>query len=291
MKQIAIVSGKGGTGKTVLTASFAALGGEHVVVDCDVDASNLHLLLHPQVKESRSFSGRRVAVINQKKCIFCASCRMYCRFGAVSQDAKSGRFKFDPVACEGCGVCARVCPEKAITMEERLSGEWFVSETKYGSFVHAKLGIAEENSGKLVSQIRQTAREIADSEKSDLVIIDGPPGVGCPVISSLGGVNLAVAVTEPTLSGLHDLERIVDLTDHFRIQTKVVINKFDINEKTSNHIESRCQERGVPVIGRIPFSTQVMDSVNKGIPVVEYDSSDVSSEIETIWSKVRASLS
>ena len=175
-------------------------------------------------------------------------------------------------------------------MEERLSGEWFVSETKYGSFVHAKLGIAEENSGKLVSQIRQTAREIADSEKSDLVIIDGPPGVGCPVISSLGGVNLAVAVTEPTLSGLHDLERILDLTDHFRIKTKVVINKFDINEKTSNHIESRCQERGVPVIGRIPFSTQVMDSVNKGIPVVEYDSSDVSSEIETIWSKVRASL-
>ncbi|GAI05092.1 unnamed protein product, partial [marine sediment metagenome] len=219
MKQIVVISGKGGTGKSVIAGSFASLAKNKVMADCDVDAADLHLLLHPTVKETHEFSGGKTAFIDERRCTECGKCQEVCRFEAIDN------YVVDPISCEGCGVCFHICPEKAIKMVDDLSGKWFVSETKYGPFVHAKLGIAEENSGKLVTLVRQNAKLIAEKEKRDFVIIDGPPGIGCPVIASLSGVDIALIVTEPTLSGIHDLERIVGVAHHFGIKGVVCINK------------------------------------------------------------------
>ncbi|NWF52770.1 MAG: 4Fe-4S binding protein, partial [Nitrospirae bacterium] len=209
MKQIVVISGKGGTGKTILTASFASLAKNKVMADCDVDAADLHLLLQPEIKERHEFRSGVTATIDKELCQGCGECISVCRFNAISED-----FTVDPISCEGCTICSYVCPAGAIKLEENISGEWFVSETKYGPFVHAKLGIAEENSGKLVSVVRQKAKEIAEKENLDYVIIDGPPGIGCPVIASLANVDLAMIVTEPTLSGIHDMERVAQVSKH-----------------------------------------------------------------------------
>jgi MinD superfamily P-loop ATPase len=278
MKQLTVISGKGGTGKTILTASFAVLAKKKVMADCDVDAADLHLLLHPDIRERHTFEEGEKAVIDQELCTECGRCREVCRFDAVSED-----YVVDTIGCEGCRVCHYLCPENAIRMEKNLCGEWYLSDTKYGPLIHARLGIAEENSGKLVTLVKQKAKELASSESLDLVIIDGPPGIGCPVISSLAGVDLALAVTEPTISGSHDLERVMGVAHHFGVKTAVVINKYDINPQVSAEIEDWCQNRGVPVLGKIPFDRIVIEALVAGVPLIEYSQNGVSEKIERIW--------
>jgi MinD superfamily P-loop ATPase len=281
MKQIAIISGKGGTGKTVLTASFAFLAKNKVMVDCDVDAADLHLLLHPVIKESHEFSGGVTAMIDPEICVQCGKCIEVCRFDAISDD-----FVVDPISCEGCRLCSYMCHFEAINMEDNRSGDWFVSDTKYGTLVHAKLGIAEENSGKLVTKVRQVAKEIAEKENQDYIIIDGPPGIGCPVIASLTDVNTAIIVTEPTVSGVHDMQRVLEIASYFKVDTKVVINKYDLNVDKSEEIKLICKEQDIEVAGMIPFSREVSESIVNAQPIVEYTNSDVSKEIISIWQKV-----
>lgn len=281
MKQIAIISGKGGTGKTVLTASFASLAENKVMVDCDVDAADLHLLLHPTIREQHEFVGGKTANINEELCIQCGKCIEVCRFSAITDD-----FKVDPILCEGCALCSYICPVDAIGMEDNISGKWFVSETKYGPLVHARLNIAEENSGKLVTKVRQIAKEIAEENRMDYIIIDGPPGIGCPVIASLTGVNTAVIVTEPTLSGVHDMKRVLEVASHFKIDTKVVVNKYDLNENMTENIKTICVKENIELVGLIPFSREVSESIVKGVPIVEYMRNDVSKEIISIWQEI-----
>lgn len=292
MKQIVVISGKGGTGKTIVTASFAALAENKMLCDCDVDAADLHLLLHPEIKETHLFTGGKKAVINNELCSGCGECIEVCRFDAIkeikndNQDNTSSFFTIDPISCEGCLVCSYVCPLEAISMEETISGEWYISETKYGPMVHARLGIAEENSGKLVSLTREMAKRVAEEKKKDFVIIDGPPGIGCPVIAAISGVDLALVVTEPTLSGIHDLKRVNSVSRHFGIRSTCVINKYDINYENSVKIEDWCRREGIPVIGKIPFEPEITESIVNGIPAVEYSENPASKEIKRIWRKI-----
>ncbi len=279
MKQIVIISGKGGTGKTVITASFAALAKSKVMADCDVDAADLHLLLNPKILEKHEFKGGKTAVINKAKCNHCGTCIAQCRFNAISEKD----FTVDPISCEGCGVCFHLCPEMAIKMEENLSGEWFISETRHGPFVHAKLGIAEENSGKLVTIVRQNARLIAKKEKKDFIIIDGPPGIGCPVIASLTGTDCILVITEPTLSGIYDMKRVVELADHFKIKTFVGINKYDLNLETTEKIEAFCNQNGVKLIGKIAYDSKVVEALVNRKSVIEYCQGEVTIQINKIW--------
>ncbi len=285
MIQLVVISGKGGTGKTILTASFAALAQNKVMVDSDVDAANLYLLLHPEIKETTSFSGGKKAHLFPEKCTGCANCIEACRFDAISE-TDEGEIVIDPISCEGCGVCSFVCPEEAIEMKSCVSGEWFVSKTKYGPFVHAKLGIGEENSGKLVTEVRKKATKIAIEKSLDYIIIDGSPGIGCPVIASLTGTDLAIVITEPSLSGIHDMERVIQMADHFKIKTACCINKFDLNKKKSNQIEHWCQKKSIPLLGKIAYDEEVTDSMLQGIPLVEYTESSVSVEIKHIWESI-----
>jgi MinD superfamily P-loop ATPase len=281
LKQIAVISGKGGTGKTVLTASFAALAKKACFVDCDVDAADLHLLLNPEVKETHAFKSGKTASIDKEICTNCGECIDVCRFSAITDD-----FDVDPISCEGCGICSFICPSKAITMVENLSGEWYVSNTRYGPFVHAKLGIAEENSGKLVMKIRQAAQEVGETKRLDYIIIDGPPGIGCPVIASLSGVDLALIVTEPTMAGIHDMERIADVADHFSIPTKVVVNKYDINLDNSKAIEDICRKRNIDVLAHLPFSEKFVQSMVQGIPMPEFCSDGIAEQLAKLWQAV-----
>ena len=288
MKQLVIISGKGGTGKTIITAAFATLARKKVMADCDVDAANLYLLLHPEVQQEHLFTGGKKAVVDLDKCTGCLDCLGVCRFSAIFE--KDSGIAIDSISCEGCGICSHVCPVEAISMEKAISGKWFVSQTRYGPFVHARLGIGEENSGKLVSQVRKTAKEMAKEEEMDLVIIDGPPGIGCPVIASLSGTDLALAVTEPTLSGIHDLERVVEMAAHFRTATACSINKFDLNPRLSDQIEDWCGQNSIPVVGKIPFDEVVTRSLIQGVPVTEFSENSVSREIEKIWHKLSGLL-
>jgi len=281
VKEIVVLSGKGGTGKTSVVASLAYLAPNKVMVDCDVDAADLHLLLKPLREERHEFWSGQRAVIDGDACTECGLCREVCRFEAIDEG-----FRVEPVACEGCAFCYNVCPASAITMAESLSGHWFISETRYGPLVHAKLGVAEENSGKLVALVRKQARRIGGEQGLDLIISDGPPGIGCPVISSLSGADLAVIVTEPTLSGMHDLERVIDVCHHFTVPVIVSINKYDINEENSRQIERYCHSHGIEVAARIPFDNVVTEALVKGLPVVEYSQGKVTSEIESLWRRV-----
>ncbi len=284
MKQIVVISGKGGTGKSVITASLASLAKNKVMADCDVDAADLHLLLHPAIKETHQFSGGKTASFDEERCTQCGKCQEVCRFEAIVN------FIVDPIYCEGCGVCFHICPEKAIEMTDSPSGEWFISETKYGPFVHARLGIAEENSGKLVTLVRQNAKSVAEKEKKDFVIIDGPPGIGCPVIASLGGMDIALIVTEPTLSGIHDLERIVGVAHHFGIKSLVCINKYDINLILSQKIEKYCLSNNIELVGKILFDISVTEALVRGLPIVEYSNNQVTEEIKNLWKKIQTVL-
>ncbi|MFA5410884.1 MAG: ATP-binding protein [Candidatus Omnitrophota bacterium] len=281
MKQIVIISGKGGTGKTVITGAFAALAKNKVMADCDVDAADLHLLLQPNIKQRHNFKSGQTAIIDKKNCQECGKCILACRFNAISQN-----FIVDALSCEGCAFCSYICPFQAISMEENVTGEWFISETRFGPLVHAKLGAAEENSGKLVSLVRQEAKELAEKNNCDWVIIDGAPGIGCPVIASLSGVDCALAVTEPTLSGLHDAIRVVDLAKHFGVKIKLVINKHDLNSEMSEKIEDYCNKNGICLIGKIGFDESVVKAMVEGKTILEYKDTKIKDEVIKIWEQI-----
>jgi len=288
MKQVTLISGKGGTGKTVISGSFAALAENKIMADCDVDAADLHLLLHPHIKEKHEFKAGSKAILNEGKCTLCGRCIQVCRFSAIFQT--EDRIVIDPVACEGCGVCALDCPEQAIKMQENVSGEWYISDTKYGPLVHAKLGIAQENTGKLVTLVRQNARTMAQKNDLDLILIDGPPGIGCPVIASITGVDLVVVVTEPTLSAISDLERVLSLTQHFGIETAILINKYDINYENTEKIENFCKGRDVDILSRIPFDNSFTQAMVQGKTIIEYDNSNAIPYIEKAWEKISTKM-
>ncbi len=284
MKEIVVLSGKGGTGKTSIVGCFAALAQHKVLCDCDVDAADLHLLLDPAMKQENEFRSGQTAHIDAEKCTQCGLCQDLCRFDAIAD------FTVDPSFCEGCGFCSHICPEEAITMEENLAGHWFVSDTKYGPLVHARLGIAEENSGKLVTLVRKEAWRIGEENKLDYVITDGPPGIGCPVISSLSGASVALVVTEPTLSGIHDLERVVGVCEHFKIPAMVCINKYDINEENSDKIEAMCNQMNAAVVARIPYDNVITEALIHGLPVIEYSSGGVVEQIRAMWEAISRKL-
>ncbi len=282
MKQIVIISGKGGTGKTVITGAFAALAKNKVMADCDVDAADLHLLLQPKVRERHDFRSGLSASLDKKICQKCGKCIAACRFGAINE-----AFEVDPIACEGCAFCSYICPVQAIKMEECLAGEWFISETRFGDLVHAKLGIAEENSGKLVALVRKQAKALAEKKGCDWVIIDGAPGIGCPVIASLSGIDCALVVTEPTLSGLHDASRVIQVTRHFGVPVQLLINKYDLNTAMSGKIEAYCKQNGIPLAGKIKFDKTVVESMVAGQTIIEYQDSPVKEELCRIWEKLQ----
>jgi MinD superfamily P-loop ATPase len=278
VKEITVLSGKGGTGKTSVTASLAVLTKNAVLTDCDVDAPDLHLLLKPEVLEKQEFKASRVAVIDTETCVQCEKCKGHCRFGAIE------KFVVDPVLCEGCGVCVYVCPVAAVELEKRVSGYAFISKTEYGPMSHALLNPGEENSGKLVSLVRKNAKQVAEKENCELIINDGPPGIGCPVIASVGGVDVGLIVVEPTLSGIHDMERALGLLSHFKIRALVCVNKYDLNEENTFKIVEFCGSSGVEVVGKIPFDPVVTEAMVAGKPVVEFaPESRVSKAIVELW--------
>jgi MinD superfamily P-loop ATPase len=282
MKQLTILSGKGGTGKTTLTASFAVLAKSAVIADCDVDASDLHMLLHPEVVETQKFTGSKVAVIDKTKCLNWGICRKKCRFDAITAD-----FKVDPVSCEGCGVCTVVCPAKAATLIDRKSGYAYISKTRYGFMAHALLNPSEGNSGKLVTLVRQNAKNIAKQENCDLIIIDGPPGIGCPVIASVTGVDAGLVVTEPTMSGIHDLKRALQLLEHFSVTPLVCVNMYDINVDNTEKIIRFCRENSVEIVGQVSFSPKVTEAMVNGKTIVDcFPREPVTKEIKSVWEKI-----
>jgi len=282
MKQILVISGKGGTGKTTLTAGFASLAEDLVIVDCDVDAPDLHMLLKPEILKRIPSYALKIPVRDESKCTGCGKCKEVCRFNAINKNLKILEFK-----CEGCSVCAFICSHGAIEMVDRRVGEIYISNTRFGPFVHAKLDIGEEASGKLVTEVKKTGREIAERENRDMILIDGPPGIGCPVIASLSGVDIALIVTEPTLSGIHDLNRVIEAAKHFGINTAICINKFDINEENTRRIEKFCSRNKIPILGRIPYDTNVVGSIIELKTIIEFPSSRAGEEIKKIWGKLR----
>ncbi len=278
MKELVVISGKGGTGKTSLVAAFASLAaksGTAVFADCDVDAADLHLVFSPTIRERAEFVSGHVARVDPKRCISsgeegsCAKCVELCRFGAIRHSFKSG-CEVDEGSCEGCGVCVRFCPVKAIDFPERRCGEWYVSDTRFGTLVHAALDTRAENSGKLVTTVRKAAKRIAEGLKADWLIVDGSPGTGCPVIASITGADAVLIVTEPTLSGRHDLERVASLARHFGIPFSVVVNKADVNRAMAEETESWCARNGVPFLGTIPYDRVVTKAQIAGMSVMEY---------------------
>lgn len=285
MQEILVISGKGGTGKTCVTASFAALAENKVMADCDVDAANLHMLLNPRIEEEHEFYSGYTVYINEEKCTKCGICLGVCRFDVIRN------WQIDELLCEGCCVCVHACPNEAIDFQDRMCGHWFVSDTAYGPMVHARLGIAEENSGKLVTQVRKVAAEVAEDMKADFIITDGAPGTGCPVIASLSGVDLAVVVTEPSVSGLHDMERVIKLARGFGVKCLVCINKFDLDQEKAREIEDWCYDNGVSVGARIPFDKRVTEALTKQCPPVEIEGSEAAKEMRNLWDKVLAIFS
>ncbi len=291
IKELVVISGKGGTGKTSIVASFSALAKNAVLADCDVDAADLHLVLSPQILHSEEFSGGKTASVIAEKCIGCGKCVPVCRFDAISLDGPANdliqkTYIIDPISCEGCGVCAYVCPVDAIDMSPAINGEWFISDTRNGPMVHARLGIAEENSGKLVTLIRREARKLAAEHGRDTIVVDGSPGIGCPVIASISGADLTLVVTEPTMSGLHDLDRVAGLTRHFGIPIAVCINKCDINPEMTKKIRKHCIELEIEVLGEMRYDNAVTQAQMAGRSVVEMSDGEASNDIKLLWEAV-----
>ena len=292
-QEVVVISGKGGTGKTSLTASLSALNKKMAIADCDVDAADLHLILKPTIQDRGYFSGGVNAEILQEKCTACGKCYEACHFLAIEKQHKKGkiRYEINPVDCEGCGVCYLVCPEEAIKTQDAINGEWFISKTRFGPMSHARLGIAEENSGRLVTLVRDHAVNLAQQNNRQRSLIDGSPGTGCPVIASLTAADYAVVVTEPTVSGLHDLKRIFDLIDYFGIKAGVVINKYDINREMTKKIKKESQKAGLEILGAIPYDEVVTQAQIDGLSVIEYqEKSTVSQEIGRINQRIEKEL-
>ncbi len=290
MKQLVILSGKGGTGKTTVAAALAHRASRErsvVLADADVDAANLELVLSPECQEEHPFTGGKVAVIDPERCAGCGVCEAACRFDAI-HPLPDSRYRVDPLACEGCAFCFFRCPAKAIRMEERESGRWYRSQTRFGPLFHARLFPGQENSGKLVTLVKQQARLWALDAGADLVLVDGPPGIGCPVISASAGADLALLVTEPTVSGVHDLARILATTDHFGIPAQVVLNKADLNPGRADEICAFCARRGVPVVGSIPYDVAVTEAMVQGRTVTEYTDGPVSRALAEVWERIVA---
>ncbi len=285
MQELVIVSGKGGTGKTSLTAAFCSLAENNVLCDADVDAADLHLLLHPDIKQRCDFMGGSIAEIGADSCTQCGVCKDLCRFNAIDES-----FVVDSIMCEGCGVCVDMCPENAINFPVQKSGEWFISSTRFGPMVHARLGIAEENSGKLVSLIRKEARILAEKKGFDFILTDGPPGIGCPVIASISGATVLVIVVEPTVSGFHDMVRVADLAAYFRIHVMVIVNKYDLNIEMTRSIEEKAQGRNMTLLGRIPFDPKFTESMVQGKNIFEYGKEgETLTAVQNIWNKIMQS--
>ena len=286
MKDLIIISGKGGTGKTSLAAAFASLAGSKVLCDADVDAADLHLILDPEVKKRSDFRSGFNADIDRDKCTECGLCRELCRWNAINDD-----FEVNPIECEGCGVCVYFCPEKAINFPENTCGEWFISDTRFGPMVHARLGIAEENSGKLVTLVRREAAIMAEEKGFDLILTDGPPGVGCPVIASIGGASAVLIVAEPTLSGQHDMQRVVQLTEHFKVPAMICVNKFDLNLELTGDIENFARDNRITWLGQIPFDPIFTKAMVRGQTVFEYNTdSKAGNAIKKIWNNLSNEL-
>lgn len=287
MKELVILSGKGGTGKTSLTAAFAGLATSLMLCDADVDAADLHLIMSPDIQQTHDFVGGNEAVINQDLCTGCGTCKELCRFDAVSEsDAK---FVVDTLNCEGCGVCVDLCPENAIDFPQKTCGQWFVSSTRFGPMVHARLGIAEENSGRLVTLVREQARKRAREQHIDLILTDGPPGIGCPVIASMGQASAVLIVTEPTVSGIHDMKRVGELAAHFKIPAMVCINKYDLNLDQTRSIGKIAQEKNIALVGQIPFDPAFTQAMIQCKTLVENDeTSRASQAVRDIWHAVMA---
>jgi MinD superfamily P-loop ATPase len=293
LKQIVVLSGKGGTGKTSVTAAFAHLAAENgrqprtVLVDADVDASNLELVLDPQALETHEFRGGQVAIIDQATCESCGVCAELCRFDAIEE--RDGVYVVDPIACEGCAACFYQCPPQAIRMETQVAGQWFRSQSRYGPLFHAALWPAQENSGKLVTLVKQQGRLLALDEERDLLLVDGPPGIGCPVISASAGADLALIVVEPTSAGIHDMERVLATVDHFGIPALALINKADLYPEGVAEIETYCRQRGVPVIGKLPFDSVVTQAMVQGQPVTAFaPNAPISQAMRRAWEQVLA---
>ena len=285
MREIVVISGKGGTGKTSLVGAFAALANNKVLCDADVDAADLHLLLQPVIRERHDFQSGHSAIIDPDLCIECGQCRELCQWDAIDEN-----FRVDTIQCEGCGVCVHFCPEKAIDFPLNTCGEWYVSDTRFGPLVHARLGIAEENSGKLVTLVRQQAKKMAESGECDLIITDGPPGIGCPVIASLGGATAVLIVTEPTVSGVHDLERVTELANHFKIPAMVVVNKADLNQKMTGKIKTAAEKRGAVYMESIPFDRNFTDAMVQGKNIIEWNNSEAGERVRRLWDVVNDKL-
>jgi MinD superfamily P-loop ATPase len=286
MRELVVLSGKGGSGKTSVLSAFAAMPGKKILCDADVDAADLHLILDPDILETHDFVSGNTAVVDPEKCTKCGKCRELCRFGAIDE-----QFRIDPLDCEGCGVCVHFCPENAIDFPENTCGQWFISNTRFGPMAHARLGIAEENSGKLVSLVRREAEKLAEEKGINLILTDGPPGVGCPVIASLGGASAVLIVSEPTVSGVHDMKRVVDLCEFFKIPAWLAVNKFDLNLEQTQIIEAYAAEKGAELMGRIPFDPAFTKAMVEKRTVQEYDSDGAAAKAVTeLWKKLEQAL-
>jgi MinD superfamily P-loop ATPase len=292
MKQLVILSGKGGTGKTSVAAALAHLASQEmpiVLADADVDAANLELVLSPTRLEEHAFMGGQLAVIDADKCTVCGTCYDVCRFEAILPGDDT--YRVDPLACEGCASCVYQCPEEAIHAEERQAGLWFRSDTRFGPLFHAHLFAAQENSGKLVTMVKQQGRLLGLDQGRELLIVDGPPGIGCPVISASAGADLALLVVEPTVSGIHDLERALGTVMHFRVPALVCINKADLNPAQTAAIEAYCQAQGIEVVGTLPFDTVVTEAMVHGQPVTAYQPDGaMATALREAWSRLQARL-
>lgn len=282
MKELVVISGKGGTGKTSIVAAFAALAKNKALCDADVDAADLHLVMDPKVSEHHDFQAGNSAIIDRDKCTECGLCVDLCRWDAINDN-----FEIDSIECEGCGVCVYFCPEKAIDFPIKTCGEWFISDTRFGPMVHARLGIAEENSGKLVTLVRQEAKSLSEEKGLDLILTDGPPGIGCPVIASIGGANAVLIVTEPTVSGEHDMDRVAQLAGHFKVPAMVCVNKFDLNPDKTRDIEKYTKEKNLTFLGQIPFDPIFTRAMVQGKTIVEFDSnSEGCKAVYELWGNI-----
>lgn len=283
IREVVVLSGKGGTGKTSLVGALAALAPEKVLCDADVDAADLHLLLRPTVRERHDFYAGHKAAIDPERCIQCGDCLDLCRFGAISES-----LEINPLRCEGCGVCWYLCPARAVDFPDNLCGEWYISETRFGPLVHARLGIAEENSGKLVSLVRREARQLAEAQGLPWIITDGPPGIGCPVIASLGNASAVLVVTEPSVAGRHDLERVAALAEHFGLPVSVLVNKADLHWESAHAIAEFCAERSYVFLGFLPFDADFTRAQVEGKTIMEYNNKKLQAILCEVWEKFQS---